>query len=899
MSLAAGARLGPYELLGLLGGGGMGEVYRARDGRLDRQVAIKVLPAAFAEDASRVARFEQEAKAIAALSHPNVLAVFDTGLFDTGRASARQLYVVTELLEGETLGERLRSGALPIRKSTEIAAQIARGLAAAHERGFVHRDLKPDNVFVTTAGHVKILDFGLARPAAVAEHGGLHETRVAMTEPGTVLGTAGYMAPEQVQGQQVDARADLFALGVVLYEMLAGRRAFLRDTLVETMTAVLNDDPPDLTTVRADVATALGRIVHHCLEKSPDQRFQTARDVAFALETLSGSGATPPLGTLADAPRFGITRERLAWVTIVAGLAAALVWPRAAPSTRPTSFTAPHRTTLLLPTSVTLPLYLDPAERFAISPDGTRLAFVGVDAGGATRLWLQSLNEDRARLIEDTEGAAAPFWSPDSRFVAFRLMKQLMKMDVAGGRPVALGPMQHGAAWGKRASGEDMILTTFDTDQAMVLRGLSLGGGTTIDLSTPVAGVREFPGYASLLPDGRHVLFAYGQEGNPSTYGFYVSAIGSRVKTRVAVASSGLDHPNSAYASGYLIWARQQTITARAFDLETLTVEPTGRDVAGPIEAAPNRSAAFSVSQNGVLVYQPMLAQSQSRLTVVDRSGKDVRTLADDGEYSNLELSPDGSRLAVSLPDPTTRMRDIWVVDMARGVRSRLTFDASDERSAVWSRDGRSLAYTSKGLDIYTRPLGVGAETPLIKDALSKDPRGWSPDGKYFLYRVTGPKTGNDLWIKPLDGDQKPRPFLVTPFDENWAVFSPDGRWVAYASDESGRSEVYVTAFPSAEGKWQISSDGGRFPRWRADGKEIVYLSGEGNVTSVKVDATGASPSISSAVGLFKAMVLPAPGTLFDMSADGKLFVVNGAIVSKAPPSLVLVYNWPQLLARR
>jgi eukaryotic-like serine/threonine-protein kinase len=897
--LVAGTKLGPYEVIARLGAGGMGEVYRARDARLDRQVAIKVLPAAVAEDAGRVARFEQEAKAIAALSHPNVLAVFDTGLVDTGRASARQLYVVTELLEGETLGERLRSGALPVRKSIDIAAQIARGLAAAHERGFVHRDLKPDNVFVTTAGHVKILDFGLARPVPVAEHGGLNETRVAMTDAGTILGTAGYMAPEQVQARQVDARADLFALGVVLYEMLAGRRAFLRDTPVETLTAVLNDDPPDPTTLRADVAPALGRIVHHCLEKSPDQRFQTARDVAFALEALSGSGATTRLGTFAHAPRFGITRERLAWVTIVAGLAAALVWLWAAPAAPPTSFTAPHRTTLLLPTGVTLPLYLDPAERFAISPDGTRLAFVGVAAGGGTRLWLQSLNEDGARVVEDSEGAAAPFWSPDSRIVAFRLANQMMKMDVAGGRPVAFGPMQHGAAWGRRASGEDVIVTAFDTDQAMVLRGMSLGGGTTIDLSTPLAGVREFHGYASLLPDGRHVLFAYGQEGNPSTYGFYVSAIGSRVKTRVAATSSSLDHPNSLYASGQLLWARQQTITARAFDLETLTVEPTGRDVAGPIEAAPNRSAAFSVSQNGVLVYQPMLAHTQSRLTVVDRSGKEVRTLADEGEYSNVELSPDGSRLAVSLPDPTTRMRDIWVVDMARGIRSRLTFDPSDERSAVWSRDGRSLGYTSKGLDLYTRPLGMGAESPLVKDGLSKDPRGWSPDGRYFLYRVTGPETRNDLWIKPLDGDQKPRPFLVTSFDENWAVFAPDGRWVAYASDESGRSEVYVTAFPSAEGKWQISTDGGRFPRWRADGKEIMYLSDEGNVTSVKVDTTGVSPSISPAVGLFKAMVLPLPGTPFDMSADGKLFVVNRAIVSKTPPSLVLVYNWPQLLSGR
>ena len=897
--LSAGTRLGPYEVIGPLGAGGMGEVYRARDARLGRDVAIKVLPTAFAADAGRVARFEREARAIAALSHPNVLAVFDTGCFDGGTASPPRLYLVTELLDGETLGERLQAGPLPVRKSIEIATQIARGLVAAHDSGFVHRDLKPDNVFLTRSGHVKILDFGLARQAAAAEPGGLNETRVAMTDAGVVLGTPGYMAPEQVQGREIDARADLFAFGVVLYEMLAGRRAFLRQTPVETMAAVLNDDPPELTTVRADAAPALGRIVRHCLEKSPDERFQTARDVAFALEALSGSDATPPLEASARAPRAGITRERLAWLAIVTGLTAALVWLRAVPSVPPTSFTPSHRTTLLLPDGVTLPLYLDPAERFAISPDGSRIAFVGVEGGGTTRLWLHALNEDAARAVAGSDGAVAPFWSPDSRAVAFRLGNQMMKVDVAAGRPVAVGRLQRGAAWGRRATGEDVIVTTFDTDRSIMLQSLSLGGGPAIDLSTPEAGAREWQGYPSLLPDGRHVLFAYRRDGDPSAAGFYVSAIGSRTKTRIAVASFGVDHPNSAYASGYLLWTRQQTITARAFDVETLTADALARDVAGPIEAAPNGSAAFSVSQNGVLAYQPMLAQTQSRLTVVDRSGKELRTLAGDGEYSNLELSPDGSRLAVSLPDPTTRMRDIWIVDMARGVRSRVTFDPSDERSAVWSRDGRALAYRSRDLDLYTRPVGTGAETPLLEDGRSKDPRGWSPDGRYFLYRVTGSETRNDLWVKPLDGDQEPRPFLVTPFDENWAVFSPDGRWVAYASDESGRSEVYITEFPSAAGKWQISSDGGQFPRWAADGREIVYLSGEGTVTSVKVDAAGASPSISEAVGLFKAMVLPAPGTLFDMSADGKLFVLNRAIVSKAPPSLVLVYNWPQRLAAR
>ena len=592
-------------------------------------------------------------------------------------------------------------------------------------------------------------------------------------------------------------------------------------------------------------------------------------------------------------------RERLAWATIAALLTAALIWLRVTPSAPAASFTAPHRATILLPAGVTLPLNIAPADRLAISPDGARLAFVGVAAGRRMMLWLQSLNDESARLVEGSEGASAPFWSPDSRTVAFRQASQLMTLNIAeGSRPVAVGQMTGSGTWGRGSSGADMIVMSFDSSQGNVLRAISPDGRAATDLSTPGAGVKEFHDYPSLLPGGRHVLVGYGLVGDPSTYGFYAIDVGSRVKTLVASATSSLDYRNSASASGYLITARGQTITARAFDNEKLTVDSTARSVTGPVEAQPIGSAAFSVSQNGVLVYQPALAQTRSRLAVVGRSGEDMRTLSDEGEYVNVELSPDGSRLAVSLPDPTTRTRDIWVVDVARGVRSRVTFDPSNERSAVWSLDGKSLVYTSRGLDLYTRALGAGAETPLVRDGLSKDPRGWSPDGKYFVYRVTGLGTRNDLWIKPRD-NQQPRPFLATPFDENFAVFSPDGRWIAYASDESGRSEVYATAFPSGEGKWQISTNGGSAPRWRADGKEIVYLSNDGHITSVPVDATGAALSISGATTLFEAGAMPTAGSPFDMSADGKLFIVNKAIVSNAPPSLVVVYNWPQLLAQR
>jgi Tol biopolymer transport system component len=650
------------------------------------------------------------------------------------------------------------------------------------------------------------------------------------------------------------------------------------------------------------VPPALDRIVRHCLEKSPDERFQTARDVAFALEAFSGSGQATPVAAAVAPARSGAIRERLAWVTMAAALAAALVWVRARPPAPQASFAAPHRATLLLPAGVTLAPTVAPGNRLAISPDGTRRAFVGAAGGrGTTMLWVQALTEENARLVEGSEGASAPFWSPDSRIVAFRQADQLMKLDVAeaAARSAVLGSMNGSGWWGQGPSGEDVIVLSFDSGQGSILRVVPLKGGTPTNLSTPQTGVREFHTFPSLLPGGRHALFAYGRIGDMSTYGFYVLDVASRVKTRIASATSTLESPNGMYASGYLVTVRDRTISARAFDLEKLTVDSTARAVAGPVESLAIGSAAFSVSQNGVLVYQPSLTERRSRLVVVGRSGAELRTLSDDGDYSNVELSPDNSRLAVSLADPSTRTRDIWVVDVARGVRSRVTFDPSNERSAVWSQDGRSLVYTSKGLDLYASALGASVETPFIKDGLSKDPRGWSPDGKFFVYRVTGPTTGNDLWIKPRDDKQAARPLLATPFDENYAVVSPDGRWMAYASDESGTYEVYATAFPSGEGKWQISTAGGNFPRWRQDGKEVVYLSNDGRVTSVNVDPTGAALSISGATPLFEAAASPTPGSPFDMSADGKLFIVNRAIRQNAPPSLTIVYNWPQLLASR
>jgi eukaryotic-like serine/threonine-protein kinase len=594
-----------------------------------------------------------------------------------------------------------------------------------------------------------------------------------------------------------------------------------------------------------------------------------------------------------------LTMERLACATATVLLAALLIWmhlKRPAPSE---AFGAPHRSLLVLPAGVTLSNEGFAASRFAVSPDGTQVAFVGV-TGRGPMLWLQSLNETSARSIEGSEGAAAPFWSPDSRILGFRRNDRMMKLEVFGsGRVEQLGDMTGTAAWNVGPSGEDLILTSIGAPPGKGIRAWSRQNRVATDLFVAKQDSDEVYALPAPLFDGRHFLFVHGILGDPSTRGLYFGTFGSTEKTRLLSLDPDTDHLNTCYASGYLLIARNQSITARAFDRTTMTVAAAATPIAGPVLTMPRAGAAFSASQNGVLVYEPASRNDHFRLTVYDRNGEALRTLSDDAAYSNVELSPDGSQVAVSVADAATGTRDIWVVDMVRGVRSRVTFDVSEERSASWSVDSKSLVYTSKGLDLYTKTVGTGSETPFLKDGLSKDPRGWSPDGESFVYRVTGVTTRNDLWIRPRDPAQKPSAFLATPFDENYAMFAPDGRWMAYVSDESGRAEVYVTSFPSGKGKWQISTTGGTFPRWRRDGREIVYLAPDGKLIAVAVNGTGASLAITGTEALFQTKPAPGPGTAFDMTADGQRFVVNSVIATTMPPSLIVLYNWPALIRNK
>ena len=875
-----GRTIGPYQILAELGRGGMGEVYRARDTRLDRDVAIKVIPAALARDPDRVARFEREARSVAALSHPNILTIHDTG------TDGDTLYVVMELLDGETLGDRLKQGPVPVRKACEFGALIARGLAAAHEKGIVHRDLKPDNIFLTSDGQVKILDFGLAR--ALTEPTGASETRAAITDAGSVLGTVGYMAPEQVRGLAADARADLFALGVVLHEMLSGQRTFLKGTAAETMTAILNEDAPDLLSGARPVPPALDRIVRHCLEKNPAERFQTARDVAFALDALSGSTASA-----AGAPQAvsGSRRswERPAWAFTTMALAALATWLAFGPPVADEGPTETYRATLLLPEGVSLSAPLQPGLRLALSPDGQKLAFVGQSTGGGRALWIQSVSDRSAVMVERSQDAYGPSWSPDSRTVAFFVDRQLMKVEASGGRATAIAAAQGTAAW---SPDRRHILVADDRDG---VRLISVADGATRQLVAPQVGLLRF--YPTLLPGGSRFLFGQYEPGAHSSFGWYATDFAGATPT---LALSGLldsDRSNTQSASGYLVWARDQNLVASSLDdfESASTAEPTV--LAGPVEGQSRSSAAFSVSQTGVLVYQAALNANRSSLLWFDRAGRRLSQLGVDADYSNLEASPNGTQLLVSLTDGATRLRDIWVLDMTRGVPTRLTFDAADERSAVWSPDSQSIVYRGREGELYSRPVGRGEEQPFVVDKRSKDPLAWSPDGRHFLYRASG--NGNDLWIRPSAPGQAPYPFIATAFGEPAGSFSPDGRWMAYVSDESGTQEVYVTAFPSGHGKTRVSSDGGLFPRFRKDGKELFYITADGRLMAAAVTPSSTTFQVGPALLLFQTTAVPGPGSPYVVSPDGQRVLINSAIPSTDPPSLSIVFNWPALIPRK
>ncbi len=867
MSLQPGTTIGPYTIVSKLGEGGMGEVYRATDSRLGRDVALKVLPDDVAADPERRARFEREAKTLAALNHFNIAQVY--GFEDRA--------IVMELLEGETLRDRLNAGQLSIRKAIDYGIQIARGLAAAHERGIIHRDLKPENIFIVTDGHAKILDFGLAREA-VREESGQTMTREG-TAPGVVMGTTGYMSPEQVRGAAVDSRSDVFALGVVLFEMLTGARAFRRESTADTMSAILSDDLAGVSSVRAEIPPAVDRIVQHCLEKRPAERFQSARDVAFALEALSGSSSAR---AEAIAPPRRRHVERLLWAAATMALAALAAWPwLGRPAQSPSLVVS--RTLLALPEDVTLSTTVFQALRMALSPDGSQVAITGRDrVSGRQQIYSLPLNGEAGTAVPGTLGGSIVSWSTDGRHLLFGEAAGLMRQSLDGGAPTLVAANAvNGQRNGWSLSGSILV-------GGSEIRSIDLQSGTATTVRTRPGERYNAP---HVLPDGRHYLVGV-SAGN--TLSVRVMSLASDDEITLV---SGDDVTGFAYGAGALVFARGTTVFGQRLHPARYTLEGRPVILAEGVESAPLRGSAFSVSDNGIMVYQHSTRLDRNQLAWVDRGGRLLSTVVEPADYSNLELSKDGKRLLVSATDPKLLTRDIFIIDATRGVRQRFTLDPSEERSAIWSENDRSVIFNSRGLDFYRRASDLsGEESPLLKDGVSKDAHDISPDGRLLLYRRSGGETGNDLWLLPLDGGA-PRPVAITGYNESASNFSPDGRWIAYQSNESGQPEIYATRVDGGA-KVQISSNGGMFPRWRNDGREIVYVAGGRSVMGAAVSSSDPELKVAAPVRLFDLDLASSAGPSYDVTADGSRFIV-AVSASQSMPAITVLQNWPQLLPRQ
>ncbi|HXY11364.1 MAG TPA: protein kinase [Terriglobales bacterium] len=883
MALTAGAKLGPYEILSPLGAGGMGEVYRARDTRLGRDVAVKILPESFAGDGERLRRFEQEARAVAALNHPNLLAIHDIG--EQGGAP----YIVSELLEGESLRAALDRAALPPRKTVEYGVQIAHGLAAAHEKGIVHRDLKPENIFLTKDGRTKILDFGLAKLAQSPTQSLNDLTLTSLrTEAGVVMGTASYMAPEQVRGEAVDARTDIFAFGAVLYEMLSGSRAFRQDTAAETMTAVLKHDPPELSGPVGIVSSTLDRIVRRCLEKNPEERFQSARDLSFALSALSGSEAS----TAAHAPTTAApSRTRLlAWaaVGLAMAAAAAVIWflaHRPEPTTRK-QFSLAGSDEMSI-------------SHMALSPDGSTLAFVSPeDSTGLPLLYVQRIDSPAVKALPGTQGASFPFWSPDGAYLGFFANDKLQKIAVSGGAPQVLARTEagRGGSWGK----QNIIIYAPDPSSGIWRINPDGSGAAPVTQeimeAKPEQQTHRWPVF---LPDGKHFLYWGGNFSNVSddkVSGIYLGSLGDKGQKLLLLC-----HSSFGYDSGHLYYAGdQKQLVSVNFDPASGQVSGNSTPIAGTVGYQPSTIwAAIAVSLNGTVIYNTGVGAALSVLTWEDRTGKELGRIGEPAIIANPTLSPDGKRVAVDIADLKVSNVDIWLEHIDGSENARFTFDPTEETNGIWSRDGSTVAYRSVGSvssKVMAKPAsGLEKEKVLFSSpGATSDilPNSWSADGQQLLATEQAP-LHTYLVTLPIAGATKV-PLLNGKANETNGQISSDGKWVAYASDESGAWEVYVSSFPGATGKWQVSRGGGTEPRWRADGKEIFYISPSGMLMAVPVNGetafgTGQPAPLFQIHG--RAPISSTDIFTYDVAKDGKRFLVNRYVKPEHVPPLTILLH--------
>jgi eukaryotic-like serine/threonine-protein kinase len=885
MTPAAGARLGPYEIVGPLGSGGMGEVYRARDPRLGREIAIKVLPASVASDPDRLRRFEKEARSASALNHPNLVTVYEIG------EAAGTSYIAMELVDGRTVREILAEGPLATRALLAIATQVADGLARAHAAGIVHRDLKPENVMVTRDGFAKILDFGLAKLTEPTKAGWdtVSPTVSGATEPGLVLGTIGYMSPEQALAKLVDFRSDQFSLGAIVYEMVSGRRAFSRDSAPETLTAIIRDEPEPLTSLAPPTPAPLRWIVERCLAKNPDDRYASTRDLARDVANLkdrlaeASSGFSLSPGAASPSPASRLQRA-IPWALAVL-LAAGLGWLLLAGSRGRVAPPPPQRFSVRLPDRVALS-DSDIESHSAISPDGRSLAFVGT-SGEQERIYLRAVDSLEARALPGTEGAISPFWSPDSRQIGFYADGKIQRVAIAGGPPQVICP-----------GGIEALPSWGSSDQILFIQlGPEVGGVWVVSGAggEPRRIVPVNPGaiahlWPQFLPDGRRFFYMSMSPDDRSRLPLRVGSLDSSKTEDLVPASSRVE-----YASGCLLQVREGVLVAQRFDAQTLRASgepvPLAEHVYqfnGPL------MAGYSVSQVGTLVYEASTAPS--RVVWVDRAGRELERLGLSGAILSVRLSPDARSVAVAVNDDKKGSSDIWTYDFERKVPVRVTLDPRDEKMPVWTADGQSLFFRC---DWYGPPdiCRVAAHSPesvtrVVARPGVQVPEDVSPDGRFLLFGEFMRRTNSDLWLQPLAGGD-PIPIAQTPFDEKGARFAPDGRWIAYQSNESGSREVYVRSLTEAGERARISSGGGTMARWRRDGREIYYLAPDKAIMRVPLSISSGRLQPGAAEAMFH---VDAELRDFDVAPDGQRFLLD--IAEPNPASLTVLSNWPSLLSR-
>ncbi len=902
MSLSPGTKLGPYEIQSPLGAGGMGEVYRALDTRLDRAIAIKILPDHLSQNPEAQQRFEREARAISSLNHPNICTLHDVGHEDGID------YLVMEFLEGETLADRLAKGPLSVAQILKYGTDICEGLERAHRSGVVHRDLKPGNIMLTKSG-AKLMDFGLAKsePVPALATAAASSLTIELSSPvakhpltgqGFVVGTFQYMSPEQVEGKEADARTDIFALGSVLYEMATAKRAFEGKSNLSVASAILEKEPEPITTVQPMAPPALDHVVRGCLAKDPDARWQSAADIARELRwisTSSQSGAAVP--TLRPGRK---NLERVGWIALAIGLLAVVGWFAFRPEPSPRAIHA----YLTPPPGATFEFNGDYSGPPVLSHDGTRIAFSARAGKEPTSLYVQALDSPVAAKLDGTENAAFPFWSADGKFLGFFSSGKLRKISAVGGPVTVLAdaPGGRGGTW----SPENVIVYTPDYRES--LWKINAAGGTPERLTTLDVSKHSTHRWPSFLPDGKHFLFfatnhsGTGEEQN----GIYLGSVDSPVIKLVRPS----DSPGQ-YASGYLLYHFQTALVAQKFAPASATLSGDPVPVVDHVQYdASVWRTTFSSSDQGTLITSSGAASEGSDLLWVDRSGKDLgKAVAERGNYTSggMRLSPDGKRLAIIVGQPKS---DIWIFDLLHGSRTRLTFDLANHLQPSWSPDGQRVAFVSlsgsrisAGSTLHVRLAnGGGQDQGLLGSENASVPvtfswPEWSSDGKYLVYQKSSGPSGGSVWAVPTDGDKKPFLVVQPQSQQGTIIFSrlsPDSKWLAYSSTESGREEIYVAPFPGGNGRWQVSQNGGTSPTWRADGKELYYAefsNAQTQLFTMDVVAKGDQFETQNYRRLFPLNHVPAAGTNFEVSPDGRRFLMVIQPEAEAAP-MSLMLNW-------